>query len=393
MEKKQAIWTKDFILLCIVSLLMSVAFYFIIPVLPVFISETLHTDHSEIGIILSIYTVSALIIRPFTGWAIDRYGRKWIFIISFIFFSSMFSFYAFATTFMFFFMVRLMHGFTWGVSSTASSTIVVDLLPFKRRGEGLGYYGLAMTIAMALGPFIAVSIMGKSHNYQNLFFSSSALGLLGAVLATFIRYPKIPISDEYKKFKWANMIEPKSIIPSVNTGILLISYGGIISFITLYGKEIGIEKPGIFFLPFALGILVARISSGRVFDLKGPFFIVPIGTFFLIAGFPILAFFKNEIGYLIAALVIGTGIGVIFPTSQAIVNNLTTKNRRGAANSTLFTTVDLGIGFGMFFIGYISDQINFDNAFLLCAAISFIGLLYFYFITYPYYKKYKIEAE
>jgi MFS family permease len=387
------IWTRDFILMCIVALFLSVAFYFLIPTLPGYLSYFIKADNAEIGIILSAYTVSALLIRPVAGYALDRYGRKMIYLISFFIFSLMFGGYAIAGTFMFFLLLRFAHGLLWGITTTSSSTIIVDLIPYQRRGEGLGYYGLAMTISMALGPFLSVIIVGKNLNYDTLFFSSMILSVAGVILAMFIRYPEAPAQEKLRSFSIASLFEKRSFVPSLNILILMISYGGLISFITLYGKEIGVDYPGNFFISFAAGILISRTTSGKIFDKHGPSLIVPLGIILLIAGFPILALVKNLIGYFLSAFILGMGVGIIFPTSQAITNNLVEKERRGVANSTLFTAYDLGIGTGMFVIGSISDTIGLTNSFILGSIINIIGLAYFFLFTLPYYKKHRVVGE
>lgn len=378
--------------MCIAALFLSVAFYFLIPTLPGYLHELLKSNNAEIGIILSVYTISALLIRPVTGFAIDRYGRKMIYIISFFIFSIMFGGYAIAGTFVFFLILRFAHGLLWGITTTTSSTIVVDLVPYQRRGEGLGYYGLAMTISMALGPFLAVIIVGKNLNYDDLFITSMVLGVTGALLALFIKYPKTPLQNRKDKFSSKSLFEKKSLVLSLNILILMISYGGLISFITLFGKEIGVDYPGNFFVAFAAGILLSRLTSGKIFDTNGPSIIVPVGILLLVAGFPVLAFFQNIYGYFIAAFILGTGVGIIFPTSQALTNNMVEKERRGVANSTLFTAYDLGIGIGMFVIGYISDIIGLTDSFFLVSFINASGLVYFYLFTLPYYKKHHISG-
>jgi MFS family permease len=386
-NKKHIIWSRDFIIMCIAALFLSVAFYFLIPTLPGYLSYIIKADNTQIGIILSAYTISALLIRPAAGYTIDRYGRKMIYLISFIIFSLMFGGYAFAQTFLFFLIFRFAHGLLWGITTTCSSTIIVDLIPYQRRGEGLGYYGLAMTISMALGPFLSVIIVGKNLNYDALFLSSMILGVSGAILAMFIRYPAHNTKKEKNQFSLSSLFEKRTLPLAFNIMILMISYGGLISFITLYGKEIGIDYPGNFFVSFAAGILITRLTSGKIFDRLGPSFIVPLGILLLIAGFPILALTKDIYGYFISAFILGTGIGIIFPTSQAITNNLVTKEKRGVANSTLLTAYDLGIGTGMFVIGTISDTFGLTNSFILVSVINTVGLLYFFFITLPHYKK------
>jgi MFS family permease len=144
---------------------MGTGFYFLIPTLPVYIVDVLGAGPGMVGYILAVYTLSAMIIRPFTGYSLDAFGRKWIYLFSFFTFAAMLGLYTIAYTFIWLMALRFMHGFAWGAATTSSSTIVVDLVPASRRGEGIGIYGLSFTLAMAIGPVIALAIMGEG-NYQ-----------------------------------------------------------------------------------------------------------------------------------------------------------------------------------------------------------------------------------
>ena len=381
---KNKLWTKDFTLITLANLLMAIAFYFMVPVLPVFLSDHFSATESQIGLVLSFYTVAALLVRPFAGYALDAMGRHSIYVVSLLLFSIIFFRYVWATSILFVLVVRFMHGLTWGSMSSAGSTIAVDLVPLKRRGEGIGIFGLSMTIAMAIGPLIAITITGDS-SYKRLFFSAATFSFLGLILALFVKVPKI--TSVKKKFKIGSLIEKRSLPVSLNMFFVTIPYGGIISFIALYGRSINIESSGLFFLILALGIAISRIFSGKSFDKFGPKKICILGLGLLIVGLPVLALNQSFFGYHLSALILGFGFGVIMATFQAIANHKVEAEKRGAANSTYLTFFDLGIGFGMLLVGFLIQVMDYSGAFILCAVIEVLALVVFIFYTMPKFQR------
>ena len=381
---KNKLWTKDFTLITLANLLMAIAFYFMVPILPVFLSDSFSATESQIGLVLSFYTIAALLIRPFAGYALDIMNRYTIYVGSLLIFSTIFFGYVWATSILFVLIVRFVHGLTWGSMSTAGSTIAVDLVPLKRRGEGIGIFGLSMTIAMAIGPLIAIAITGDS-SYKRLFYSAAGFSFLGLMLALFVRVPKL--TSVKRKFKISSLIEKKALPVSLNVFLVTIPYGGIISFIALYGRSIGIESSGLFFLLIAVGIAISRILSGRSFDRVGPKRICILGLTLLIGGLFILALNKSFFGYHLAALIVGFGFGIIMATFQAIANHKVEAENRGAANSTYLTFFDSGIGFGMLLVGYLIQVMDYSGAFMLCGAIEVLALIVFLFYTLPKFEK------
>jgi predicted MFS family arabinose efflux permease len=363
---------------------MSTAFYFLIPTLPIYLETVLGVSRGYIGLVLAAYTIAALLIRPLTGVAVDRKGRKMIYLISFLLFSLLFSVYVAATTLAIMLTVRIVHGFTWGVSTTAGSTVVVDIIPPARRGEGLGVSGLSMTIAMAVGPMFGLWL-SASGDYPHLFIGASLLSLAGFILLLFVKYPKYTPPARLQGLWWKRLIVPSALPASLNYLIVMISYGGMLSFISIYAHEIGIKNPGIFFVVYAIGIFLSRLFAGRLFDRHGPFWIAVIGLSFLSSGFPILAFIKNYEGFFVSSFILGFGSGIIMPTFQAMVNNLAWPEHRGAANSTLFTALDLGIGLGMIFMGLSSARIGLTYSFMACGIVNLGALAFFVLYTQRHY--------
>jgi MFS family permease len=392
-RSKNAIWTRDFIYLCSGSLLMAIAFYILIPTLPLYIVDVLKEPKSSVGITLASFTIAALVIRLFAGFALDAWGRKTIFIISFLIFCLIFGLYPFASSIVFLFAIRFIHGFAWGVTGTAGSTIAVDLIPPQKRGEGIGYYGLSMTIAMAVGPFIGLFICNDG-SYIRMFITATLVAIAGFILITFIRFPRFVRPESPKSFKLNTLIEKSSLPASLNILLVMIPYGAIISFITIYGKEIGIKNSGPFFMVLAISLGLTRIFSGRIFDRSGPKTLSVSGILLLVFGLFVLATFRSYFGYHLSAILLGLGFGILFPLNQAMVNNLVEPHQRGAANSTLFTAFDLGIGTGMILIGVLADLIGLSNSFYVCSAICLIALFHsLFFVLKHYHTQLKLKKE
>jgi MFS family permease len=166
----------------------------------------------------------------------------------------------------------------------------------------------------------------------------------------------------------------------------MIAYGGLLSFIALYGREIGIQNSSFYFLIFSVGIAAARLTAGKEFDKNGPRRIITLCLILLIIGFPLLALAKNAILFYLSAIIIGFGNGVIFPTFQSIVNSLTDSMHRGVANSTLYTAVDLGMGIGIIMAGLIAQHISISAIFWISSLVCVTGLIFFRCLVLKYYE-------
>jgi MFS family permease len=387
-NSKKSLFSQNFVHLTISVFLISTAFYFLMPTLPVYLQEVLHACKQQVGLIIGTYTLAALLVRPLSGYALDAYGRKWIFIPAIILFSVLFFLYPLAVTILPLLVLRFLHGLNWGASTTAGFTLVVDLVPIEKRGRGISYFGLSFTIAMSIGPVIGLKVMGHDH-FTALFLVAGGVSLLGILMASLVRYPHYRRPENHF-FSWKNLIARQSVPVAVNMLIVAASYGGVMTFITIFARDNNMQAfTGWFFTIMAVGTALTRVFSGSLFDRYGPTWISVSGIISVSGGLLLLANAPVVSFFLIAGFFIGVGFGVLFPTLQTMANNVVTPDRRGAANSTFLTGLDLGIAIGSVLTGVLSEPFGLNWTFKSAAILALGGLLFFLVVSLPHYMKYK----
>ncbi|ABZ85591.1 quinolone resistance protein, putative [Heliomicrobium modesticaldum Ice1] len=381
------LWTKSFLFICLTNLFMFTSFYFLLPTLPVFVTSGLGGDESSVGYIIGILSLTAVMVRPLSGYLLDVVGRKKVLFLALIAFCLATAAYYIVAGLTALFLLRALHGMAWGFTTTGASTVAADVVPAERRGEGLGYYGLSNTLAMAAGPSLGLFVLDKG-GFPALFGASLILAVLGLLSLGGVSYEDKTGGqaggnggDAKKKkagLSLAALFEPAVFSLSAVMAFVAIVYGGIVSFITLLAKEIGVPNAGVYFLVYALTLLVIRPWAGRAFDRQGPKRIMLIGFVSMAAAFALLFLAKGIVLFVLSAVVMGVGFGIVQPTLMAMAINRVPPFRRGAANGTLMSAFDLGIGLGSIALGYVSKLAGFSGMYLACAAIIVIPALLFF---------------
>lgn len=364
---------------------MYITYYAVISVLPIYLVSELHATKSQVGVVVAAYTIASVLIRPFSGFTLDRFSRRVVFLVALVIYTMLFAGYLVAITITALILLRFAQGLTWGFTTISGSTIAVDIIPAPKRGEGIGYFGLSTTMGMSVGPVIGLFVC-HHWGYTVMFVAGLFISLASFVCAYFIHLPQQSLEANHIPFRLNNLFDKKSIRPSLNVLIIMSTYGGLLSFIALYGREIGVQNTSLFFLIFACGIATSRLAAGKTFDRKGPGKIITLCVLLLIIGFPLLAMVQNAAGFYIAAIIIGFGVGVVFPVFQSMVNNLADANHRGAANSTLYTALDIGMGFGMIMAGLIAEYISIAAIFAISSIVCVIGLIFFRLFVLKFYE-------
>ncbi len=377
MQPKAPLWTKDFILICLANLLIFTSFYFLLPTLPVFVTNVLQGDESNVGYVMGILSLTAVLVRPVSGYLLDVASRKKILFLSLIAFSLAMGAYYFVTSLALLFLLRFVHGLAWGFTTTGAGTIASDIVPPARRGEGMGYYGLSNTLAMAVGPSLGLLILGGS-NFSTLFIVSFAIAVAALLTIMVIPYKQESTSQDRGKLVFTSFFEPKVFSLSLVMFFTAVVYGGIVSFIILYGQEIQVANPGIYFLIYAITLLVIRPIAGKSFDKNGPGKVMGLGFFAIAGAFVLLFLAQGELLFGASAVAMGIGFGIVHPTAMAMAINRVEPFRRGAANGTIFSAFDLGIGLGSILLGILSKWVGLSYMYLFCALIILVPLVLFY---------------
>lgn len=396
---KEPLLTFSYCCILAANFLLYFGFYMIMPILPFYLTEYFHTDNAIIGIVLSCYTIAALTIRPFSGYLLDTLARKPLYIISYLAFTMIFVGYILAGALTLFIILRIIHGFAFGTVTVSGNTVVIDIMPASRRGEGLGYYGLSNNIAMAVGPMVGL-FLHDFYSFNTIFItalSSCALGLISALLVKTEVKPSIksePISLD-------RFVLVKGIPAGIALLLLSIPYGMTTTFVAVYAKEIGINRgTGIFFTLMAIGMAISRLFSGRQVDKGRITKVITFGLFVVSISFFIFSFceyfmlWNPEIStyiFFATALFLGAGFGTMFPAFNALFVNLAPNNKRGTATSTYLTSWDVGIGTGLLLGGFIAQVSTFSKAYLLGAILCVISTFYFIYIVGPNYEKNKLR--
>ena len=387
-ETKPVLWNRNFIQCCISYFLMNFSFYMLMPTMPVYLVEVLKINPSEVGVALSSYSIGLLCVRPFSGYLVDCFSRKPLYLFAFTVFACMFAGYLFATTVLTIMAVRFIQGGFMGMTSVSGNTIAIDVIPSRRRGEGMGFYGLTINLAMSLAPLVAVAVYDR-YGFHPLVLVGLAIALVGVGSVCLIRYPKRE-KVERPPFSLDRFILVKAL-PTVLAYLLsAIPYGMVVSFVVLYGKEINVSNPGYFFIFMAIGVGTARLISGRLVD-HGKIHLVSISALvFLTLSFAVFALFHYEIVFFASALAIGIGFGVCVPAIQCLFVNVAPHHMRGTATSTYLTSFDFGVGIGMLAAGFIASHADLATAYLVGAGCCLVSLLVYLRWVRPSYEKHKL---
>ncbi|MCJ8008297.1 MFS family permease [Lederbergia wuyishanensis] len=382
----ERLWTKSFILMMVGMFFLFTGFYMLYPTLPLFIKQ-IGGNESHVGLAMGAFMLSAVILRPIIGGMLDRFGRRSFMVWGLLLFAIAMYMYEWIAGIAVLIALRILHGISWGVSTTSMLTAITDMIPKTRRGEGLGWSGMAMTLAMAIGPLLGIWF-SDNLSYHFLFLFGSVL-TIAALLLTF--GAKMPFQPQ-PGTKRIEMFE-KSVLPvTASVFFLFIAYGSITTFVPLFADSIHVNS-GTFFLIYALTLLLVRPIAGKLSDRYGEAFIIVPALAVTILALIALGFSTGMIGVLVSAILFGIGFGSAQPALQAATINLVQPERIGVANASFTTATDLGIGLGAIVLGWVSQHTSYQILFTVSAMSVALSLLLFTFFVIRLLKKKSLQIS
>lgn len=341
-----------------------------------------HASAGTAGTLTGLFIVGSLFARLWTGNNIASWGTKKMLYIGtsiYLIFGLM---YYIVPNVGGLLLLRFLHGIGFGIAATASGTLAGATVPESRRGEGIGYYALSVTMSSAVGPFLSMFLYGK-YGFTLLLHLANILLILAFISIFFIQAPHRTHNNEAKmkkRFAWSNYFEKKAVSISAIGMLVGIAYSSILAFMNAYSSEIDLKTAGsLFFLVYAVAILLSRPLSGRIFDIKGDNYVMyPVFIFFAI-GLILIAQAHSSFILLLAAAFVGLGYGSFSPFGQAIAIRSSGIERLGVATSTFFGFLDMGIGFGPFIMGLLVPLLGYRKLYYVSAAFTLFIVFIYYF--------------
>ncbi len=363
--KKSRLWTRDLVQILCANCAIYLSFQVLIPVLPLYVAESLG-DEAVVGLVVGSLPFTAMLTRPLLGWAIDQYGRKKVLILSALLFGAVGLSYPLAASLFSLLVIRVVQGIGWGGVPPATSSIVADLIPPSRRGEGIAYLSTTQSIAMAVGPALGLFVASGS-GYTAAFFASAGFALLGLALSLFVSDRYAPPAEK-KKFHLRDLIEGSSIAPSSITALMTFVFGGLTAFIPLDALERDLGNPSVFFVTFAVGLIIVRPITGSISDRQANrgMLLFP-GIALIVAALLVLSFTETPWTLATTAVLWAVGFGISQPVLRAMVLDLAPRERWGSANATLASAYDLGIALGALLLGLLASLVGIPAMFALAS--------------------------
>jgi MFS family permease len=379
---KSKLWTKDFIIMSTSTFFVGLTFYLLITTLTVYAIEEFNASQSIAGLASGIFVIGALVSRLFAGKYIETIGRKKMLYSGLILFLLAMLLYFIVENMNLLLFVRFIHGAAFGVCTTAMATVVMDIIPNERRGEGVSYYSLSPTLAMAVGPLLGLYI-SQQGSFSMIFVVCTLFSIISIIISLFVHIPEANITkeqlDSMKGFKLIDFFEIKAVPISIIIAIMGFAYSGILSFITSYAKEIDLmETASFFFIVYAVFILISRPFTGRLLDKKGDNIVIYPALILFVIGLVILSQANQGFTFLLAGALIGLGFGTMTSCCQAIAIKESPRHRVGLATSTFFIFMDSGVGIGPFLLGFIIPIVGFHGLYLTLAVVVFASIFLYY---------------
>ena len=414
---QQRLWNVNYCKVMAANFSLFFAFYVLTPLLPLYLSEHFGATKDIIGLVLSGYTITALLFRPFSGYFVDSFPRKAVLMVCFGAFSIFFAGYLAASSLLLFTIVRTLHGGPFGALTVANSTVAIDVLPSSRRTEGIGYYGLSNNLAMAIAPTVGIFIYKLTQSFELLFWIALVVACAGWLVDGSVELKEKEIVKNKSKLSLDRFFLLRGWLLGANMVAFGFSFGVLSNYLAIYGKEVlGITGgTGTYFMLCSIGLMLSRLQGGKalregrlthnaaegmVISLIGYtlFIIVPtivsLTTNFGGGGFFTLhSSLFTTIGYYGSALLIGLGNGHMWPAFQNMTINVASNNQRGTANSTILISWDIGMGLGILLGGIIAEHLGYNAAFWTVAIVNMAGVLLFFLRTRAFFLERNLNAN
>ena len=391
--QKEKLWTKDFISISLVNFVMMLSMYLLIVTMASYATDKYEASSSMAGLASSIFIIGVLFARLYAGKEIARIGSKKMLIGGILFFVLITALYLIPSNIYVLLIVRFLHGVGIGFAATATGTIVAQVVPASRKGEGISYFSLSVILSTAVGPLLGLAMIDE-FGYQSMFIFSLVVGMACLPIALTVKEPIVDYPGETAKskiFSMASYLEPNALPVSIVMFVIALAYSGTLSFIASFAKEADLTEAGsMYFFVYAMAVLFSRPFTGKLMDAKGANSVVYPALIAFALGMYALSQAQSSAVFMLGSALIGLGYGNFQSVAQTIAIKMTPPHRMGMATSTFFIMMDIGIGVGPFLLGYMIPDYGYRGLYLAMVPLIIAGIFIYYAL---HGKKEKMKAS
>jgi predicted MFS family arabinose efflux permease len=395
MNSKEKLWNANYIKVMTTNFLLYFAFYLLTPLLPLYLSETFGATKDTIGIVLSGYTVAALIVRPFCGYVVDSFSRKKVLMLCLSGFAVFFAGYIAAGTILMFAICRTLHGGPFGAVTVANSTCAIDVLPSSRRNEGIGLYGLSNNFAMAIAPSIGIYLHNMVDSYMILFWIAFAVAISAVLIAWTIRLPEKDIIRNKEKLSLDRFFLTRAWLLAINIAMFGFCWGVLSNYLAIYSKEVLsiTGGTGTYFALLSMGLFSSRLQGRKALSQGKLTQNAAEGMLISLVGFTLFVAIPHPVAYYLSAILIGLGNGHLYPAFLNMFVHVARHDQRGTANSSILTGWDLGFGIGCLLGGIVAEHFGYTATFWMVAAENAVSVILFFLASRQFFERRKILKD
>lgn len=395
MNSKEILWNANYIKVMTTNFLLYFAFYLLTPLLPLYLSETFGATKDTIGIVLSGYTVAALIVRPFCGYVVDSFSRKKVLMLCLSGFAVFFAGYIAAGTILMFAICRTLHGGPFGAVTVANSTCAIDVLPSSRRNEGIGLYGLSNNFAMAIAPSIGIYLHNMVDSYMILFWIAFVVAISAVLIAWTIRLPEKDIIRNKEKLSLDRFFLIRAWLLAINIAMFGFCWGVLSNYLAIYSKEVLsiTGGTGTYFALLSMGLFSSRLQGRKALSQGKLTQNAAEGMVISLVGFTLFVAIPHPVAYYLSAILIGLGNGHLYPAFLNMFVHVARHDQRGTANSSILTGWDLGFGIGCLLGGIVAEHFGYTATFWMVAAENAVSVILFFLASRQFFERRKILQD
>jgi len=367
------LFTRPFVVTCLATFFFYLSFYLILPVMPLYLAAMGGTSF-QIGLIIGLFSFMAMVLRPPTGWFIDTRGCWVVLLAGMTIFLLASLGYVIAHSVTTVLLLRLFHGMGMGLFPTAATVVVAEVAPPARRGEAMGWFGIANSLGLIIGPAVGTPI-ATGTGFGTLFLVAGGMALLGLVCIWLLpRIGQMP-AKTVRPPRPQDFFSRAAVLPSVLLLSLYVPYGVMVAFIPIIATARGLGNPGTFYTVYALAVLLVRAKAGHISDRRGRAAVIIPGLVVAGVAFTILGLTSDWIWVLVGAAIYGLGFGSVQPALMALTADRVPLEERGKAMGTFYTAWELGITMGSTGAGLLLKVTDFPLMLLASSFLPMAGAL------------------